>query len=100
MIRNPTERTPGLSKQPYVKPQQIRALLRDPARALAGHDLAQECRAHIFPVEVQGISYGPLTWAVSTGLWTMGPPVLKVSNWFVRIPNSGPILGDHRIYFG
>ena len=20
-------------------------------------------------------------------------------NWFIRIPTSGPVLGDHRIYF-
>ena len=40
----------------------------------------------------------------SKRIWTMGPRfeggVWWCFNGFTRIPNSGPMLGDRRIYFG
>ena len=51
---------------------------------------------------VQGISCGPLLWALTFFKWigTMGP-CLEVEWCFarlIRILNSGPRLGNHRMY--
>ena len=52
---------------------------------------------------IQGFSYGPLLWALTFFKSSEPRPLLKIvdiGHGLTRIHNSGPILGDHRIYFG
>ena len=45
------------------------------------------------------LKYGQLALFEGSEVWD---PVVQVvyGLWFMRIPNQGPILGEHRIYFG